>query len=364
MSKAGIALFVLSVAFFGASESPQPTPGEEFAGPFPSWANVRAEYGAVADGRADDTSAIQRALDELGKPGRSPVLFLPAGTYRIAKMLVLTSRISISIVGEDPATTVLVWDGEPGGTMLWLNGIAYSRFARLSFDGGGRASVAVEQSWDMTQPHFDTGNSYSDDRFLDADYGIHGGFKGGGFAETSIRRSQFLRNTKAGVALGNFNALDIWIWYSLFEDCAIGVTNIPGAGNYRVYNSVFRRSERADLAMGNTGGVSARGQHSIGSKAFFTGTSTNNPATIDLQGNTIVDPIDAAAIILGNQGPGLITDNVIRSRLLAVGPVIVWRSFIDADVTSLGNTFTIPYPVNSNGRLTSIDDRVISRAKL
>ena len=81
MSKAGVALFVLSVAFFGTSESPQLTPGEEFAGPFPSWANVKAEYGAVADGRADDTSAIQRGLDELGKPGRSPVLFLPAGTY-------------------------------------------------------------------------------------------------------------------------------------------------------------------------------------------------------------------------------------------------------------------------------------------
>ena len=76
MSKAGVALFVLSVAFFGTSESPQLTPGEEFAGPFPSWANVKAEYGAVADGRADDTSAIQRGLDDLGKPGRSPVLFL------------------------------------------------------------------------------------------------------------------------------------------------------------------------------------------------------------------------------------------------------------------------------------------------
>ena len=362
MSKAGIVLFVLSVAFFRASESPQPTPGEEFAGPFPSWANVKAEYGAVADGRADDTSAIQRALDELGKPGRSPVLFLPAGTYRIAKMLVLTSRVSISIVGEDPATTVLVWNGEPGGTMLWLNGIAYSRFARLSFDGGGRASVAVEQSWDMTQPHFDTGNSYSDDRFLDVDYGIHGGFKGGGFAETSIRRSQFLRNTKAGVALGNFNALDIWIWDSLFEDCYAGVTNTPGAGNFHVYRSVFRRSKLADMAIGNTGGFSARGNYSSGSKAFFIGDSTNNPAQVDIQGNTIIDPIEGAAIRVGNQGPALIMDNVIRNRPAAAGPVVVWRSFIDADVTSVGNTFTVRDPVNSNGRLVSIDDRVAARS--
>src|SRR5437667_7814340 len=359
MSKAGVALFVLSVAFFGASESPQLTPGEEFAGPFPSWANVKAEYGAMADGRADDTSAIQRGLDELGKPGRSPVLFLPAGTSRNAKMLVLTSRISISIVGEDPATTVLVWNGEPGGTMMWLNGIAYSRFARLTLDGRRRASVAVDQSWDMGQPHFDTGNSYSEDRFIDVEYGIHGGFKGGGFAETSIRRSQFLRNTKAGVALGNFNALDIWIWESLFEDCYTGVTNTPGAGNFHVYNSVFRRSAHADMAIGNTGGFSARGNYSVNSKAFFIGGSTNNPATIDIQQNTIIDPADSAAISLGNQGPGIITDNVIRSRPWATGPVVQWRSFMDADGTSVGKTFTIPNPVNSNGRLISIDDRVV-----
>src|SRR5438034_9004527 len=307
---------------------------------------------------ADDTVAIEHGLDELGKPGHSPVLFLPHGAYRITNTLVLASSINVSIVGEDPATTTIIWDGEAGGTMIWLNGIAYSRFVRLTFDGKRRASVAVEQSWDMRQPHFDTGNEYSYDDFVDVEYGIHGGFKGGGFAETSIRRSRFLRNSKAGVALGNFNALDIWIWYSLFEDCGTGVTNTPGAGNYHVYNSVFRRSVSADLAMGNTSGFSARGNYSTGSKAFFTGESTNNPATIDIEGNTIVDPIDDAAIRLGNQGPGLITDNVVRSRALAIGPVVIWRSFIDADVTSLGNTFTVRNTLNGNGRMTSLDDQV------
>ena len=34
----------------------------------------------------------------------------------------------------------------------------------------------------------------------DVECGLHGGFEGGGFAETSIRRSQFLRNSKAGVS--------------------------------------------------------------------------------------------------------------------------------------------------------------------
>jgi len=183
---------------------PFPSESDESVGPFPGWTNVQTAYGAVGNGSADDTAAIQRGLNELGRPGHSPILWFPSGTYTITTTLVLTSNINISIVGEDPLTTTIVWDGAAGGTMLWVNGVAYSRFTRLTLNGKRRASVAIEQSWDHVRPHFDTGNEYSDDRFVDVEYGIHGGFKGHGFAETSIRRSHFVRNTKAGVALGNF----------------------------------------------------------------------------------------------------------------------------------------------------------------
>src|SRR5947208_16656674 len=62
-----------------------PPEGDEFVGPFSSWSNVKTTYKAAGDGLADDTAAIQNALDELGTPGHSPVLFLPAGKYRITK---------------------------------------------------------------------------------------------------------------------------------------------------------------------------------------------------------------------------------------------------------------------------------------
>jgi hypothetical protein len=150
----------------------------------------------------------------------------------------------------------------------------------------------------------------------------------------------------------------------LFDECEIGLTNTEGAGNFHVYQSVFRRSAVSDMSIGNTGGFSARDNYSIGSKAFFVGGGTNNPATINIQRNTILDPRDAAAIRFGNQGPGLILDNVVRSRQEAVGPVISWASFLNADVTSVGNLFTVPNPVESNGRLISIDDRVIARAAI
>src|SRR5437667_10172712 len=52
-----------------------PAEGDEFVGPFSSWSNIKATYRAIGDGFADDTAAIQSALDDLGTPGHSRVLF-------------------------------------------------------------------------------------------------------------------------------------------------------------------------------------------------------------------------------------------------------------------------------------------------
>src|SRR6266481_2726165 len=99
---------------------------EEFVGPFPSWASVKTNYGAVGAGAS-------------------------------------------------------------GGTMLYLNGIAYSRFDRLTFNGSGLAGNLVDQSWDGTTGNFDTGNEYTDDVFENGvsgtSYGIRCGFLGQGCAE-------------------------------------------------------------------------------------------------------------------------------------------------------------------------------------
>ena len=54
-----------SFAVFTFIAGPIAAADEEFAGPFPSWANVRRDYGAKGDGQADDTAAIQKALDDL-----------------------------------------------------------------------------------------------------------------------------------------------------------------------------------------------------------------------------------------------------------------------------------------------------------
>jgi hypothetical protein len=341
-----------------------PAQGDEFVGPFPSWTNVKTESGAKGDGAADDTAALQRAFDAIGTKGHSSVLYFPAGTYRLTSTVALVSRIYVSIVGEDPATTRIVWDGSSGGTMFRLQGVAYSRLGRLTFEGKARASIAIDQTMVGGKNYFDTGNEYADVRVVDTEYGIRGGWLDAGFAETTIRRAQFIRNTKAGVALGNFNALDIWVWDSLFEDCGTGVTNYERAGNFRVYRSIFRRSKTADMLIGNTGGFSARENYSIGSKAFFVAAATNNPATISIQGNTIIDSLNPTPIAIANQGPGVIVDNTIRSSAGATGPVLKWTNPTGADLLSAGNVFTVASPIQNNGRLITLGDRVVARAMI
>ena len=251
----GFAFLFCIAALAKAEDSPAVfSVDDEFVGPFASWGDVKRDFGAVGDGKADDTAALQRALDELRKPDRKfHVLYLPAGTYRITHTLRLMREQpdesqNVSILGEDPATTVVRWDGPAGGVMFDY-GAWYSRVGRLTFDGAGVAGTAVAHG-----KQFVTYNEFADVIFCDVGFGIEAGAKGGqGIAETVVMRCKFLRCAKAGISLQNFNSLDWFIWYSTFEDCGEGATNIYGAGNFHVYHSLFLHSKHADISIGNTG---------------------------------------------------------------------------------------------------------------
>ena len=66
--------------------------------------------------------------------------------------------------------------------------------------------------------YFDVGNEYADDVFENVGTGLRCDFLTGGRADIVILRDQFVNNSVVGVTIGNFNALGIFIWYSLFQN--------------------------------------------------------------------------------------------------------------------------------------------------
>src|SRR5262249_37345621 len=160
-------------------------------------------------------------------------------------------------------------------------------------------------------------------------------------AETAVERCRFIRCTQAGLSLQNPNSLDWFVWNTEFDDCGLGISNIYGAGNFHVYESLFRHSLLADMSIGNTGYFSARNNTSIGSAAFFTSTPVASCGLITLQGNTVVSP-QGVPLQLGDYGPVVLLDNWIEDYQALAGNIEPSAGFF-----SLGNTFTVSNAIPS-----------------
>lgn len=445
---------------FGMGGSAPSGPTEEFPGPFASWTNVKTSCGAAGNGSTDDTAAIQTCLNNITPS--SPVLYFPAGTYKITNSLNLKSQIYISLIGQDPATTKILWGGISSSTsaasftatvsnnspslpvtntmtvsstgfsgvikvgqqvingslghvtyvtadltggggpgnylvnttngsyvafsssatttfgenMLFLNGVAYSRIDRLSFDGGSLVEVGINENWNSIDNYFDTGNEYADDTFKNLNVGLTCGVMAG-CAEVSLIRDQFLGLTDVGVVTNNFNALNMYAWYSTFSGNRIGMANKSnsfgnGAGNFHAVNSSFIGNTEADINIGNTGTFNFVHNYSSGSAAFIEGGGSNSVNAYVLSGNMVLDTTADPTISQGSLGPMMLVNNVFRSRVGASAPVVnVHDSSFATDIFSYGNTYTIStatcggvVQVSNSGHCHSVNDQVVSRGSV
>jgi len=67
----------------------------------------------VGDGRADDSAAIQQAIDAAAKGGQGGLVFLPSGRYRISRTIFVRSAVRVFGVGATRPVIVL-GDDTPG----------------------------------------------------------------------------------------------------------------------------------------------------------------------------------------------------------------------------------------------------------
>jgi len=299
-------IILLLACVFTQAQSPLP---QQVNAPFKSWANVKQRFGAIGDGRQDDTKALQRALDGLtdyrfgvntDAANAYTVVYLPKGTYRITGTLNLTNKIGVSIIGEDPENTTIVWDGPSRASALYCNGASYFKIARIQWNARSNGSTGIAIRWTEDK---NSANSYAPQMIEIAECVFRSfaqGIAGGVFqqgeqdatnSEVSIRNCHFYNCTDAGIAIAGYNALDYWIWNCRFLQCNIGVKN--RFGNYHIYRSYFKKSAVADVHNHHGYYTSIRKCYSDSSKyfSFDDGFSCNYFIRV-IEGNYVKNSID------------------------------------------------------------------------
>lgn len=104
-----LALLVLPLACARAGGDATPANLRYLFPQHPSILDAKRDLQAQGDGIADDTEALQRGIDlstDRGT-GRTRILYLPNGTYRLSKTLVVHSRVGPWIYGETRDGVVL-----------------------------------------------------------------------------------------------------------------------------------------------------------------------------------------------------------------------------------------------------------------
>jgi hypothetical protein len=308
--------------------------------PASPWFNVQTSCGI-----GDVTVCVQNYLDGLQYqtilPGRSPVVYFPSQSYTISNTLEIHGIHGVTIVGQDPKTTILTWTGPAAatcavtsagplscdtGNMFRINGSSHVHLARLTLNGNGKANALVRESFYPGIPggFQATGCEFSDLILRSARYGISTGAAVSGAQgddQNTVRRVAFIELSEAGFAALGQSALNSNLWDSSFTRCKYGV--FSHGGNISVYSSFFQKSTIADVFHGADYNFVLEGNTSIGSPVFFQSGDLAVPPALHGGGETVLitknflDVTSSMAILAGHAYALIAVDNVIRTAFAA-----------------------------------------------
>jgi hypothetical protein len=253
-------------------------------------ANLRAAVAALATPQGLTTSS--------GRPTRT--LYIPAGHWTIDRTVNLRNAFAVNIVGADPATTFITWNGEVTSAMGNADGsypdmfrifdVSSVKFSRLTLDGGGRARIGVHlfqstcydaliayhesKIYDNISPSFkcdlDQGTAdaikgitavtrieVSDDVFQNLEFGL-----AAGPLAVSIDDVDFAKGLDVGISRSNVG--DVVVRRSRFDHIsALGInTNGSNVFNWLVADSEFSNCFRG-IQVSQHGGVHVINNHFV-----------------------------------------------------------------------------------------------------
>ncbi len=239
------------------------------------WINVKTDINppAKGDGKTDDTEALQRLFSNL-RDGM--VIYFPPGVYRITQTIEFRGpAIGVSIIGHGKGTQI-VWDGEEGGRMAWVNGLAYSTFQGIVWDGQNRAGVGMDFA---SQLRFNTESLLEFQHFRNfKECGVRIGFNERLATAETIYRYCIFENCKIGFAMFAFNDYNHTFDRCEFRNCEIGISDLHG--NFYVRNCHFEFNG-TDIQFRSEHGNSVRRSTSFGSGTFIRELGTISPLTIE-----------------------------------------------------------------------------------
>jgi hypothetical protein len=78
--------------------------------------DARRDFGAMGDGRTDDTAAVQETIDAARRHGKNALAYLPFGTYRLTRALQVQGA-DYTLGGGNLWSSILQYDGEAGAVL-------------------------------------------------------------------------------------------------------------------------------------------------------------------------------------------------------------------------------------------------------
>ena len=213
--------------------------------------NVKT-FGAIGDGVADDTVALQTALDTaFGSGGSIPQtaqrrVIIPPGTYLVSGGG-LTGRNwnGGCIAGSGRFTTEL--QNISGGPIFTTNGCEYMRFEDMYLNGNGSTAVLFDLDWGGTGTALQS-NTFINMYFANAAIGVRIAATGFMGSENLFVTCFWNNLSTAGLQVLAGNALQQTIIGGDFQACDKGIQITAGSVN-AVISVGFQLSTTADISI-------------------------------------------------------------------------------------------------------------------